>query len=843
MVALPSHPITLNTSISPFLEQCKVYDLLHSAVAILDGRCCILYENPAFSTFNLAVRDDAIQLRQLPSLLDCPDIQDWLNQCLQSGKNLTLKKTFYYSPRIKVDVTLCARLILTSNTDETGIFLTLGEESIDFDRSHIARSQESHRSLTERIKALDNDKRQNERLIRVLLKDAPFAMLLMNSKREIIQTNRAAEQLFGKTAAQLLGQPCQQVLSCYQKCGHCPAMATTLSIVAEEITGLKSDLQIIPLIRNAVVLDRDTEPLIIEAFIDLTEHKQTQETLNRLSEFNRLLVDSSGEGIFSVDVDLHCTFANQAAASILGYKSEDLIGQHIHTLFHSKQEDGNLLPIEDIPIYKVISSGLGMEANEVFWNRNGHAIPVQYQCNPIHESGSVSGAVVVFRNVSEARATAKKLDYLATHDALTGQLNRHAFEQRLANVIKHAYEDEFNHVLCYIDLDQFKIVNDTCGHAAGDELLRQLSEMIQNNLRRTDIFARLGGDEFGLLFANCPMEKAKVLAQELLSRISEYRFSWNNKLFSLGASIGMAELNRHIPDTSTAMSAVDAACYVAKERGRNRLHIYQANDLDLNQRHMEIEWVARIKTALNEDRFFLMAQSIVLVDQPHVQHQHMELLLRMYDEEGKIINPGSFIPAAERYGLMTEVDKWVVKEALKQLTLHPQYLQQIVHCCINLSGQSISDEKFLAFLLEQLAQHPAAAKHLCLEITETAAVTNLSHASQFMRSIKEKGCSFSLDDFGSGMSSFAYLKNLPVDFLKIDGNFVRDINHDKVDYAMVEAIHRVGNVMGIKTIAEFVENNLILGHLKDIGVDCAQGFGIHKPEPLDKFLSKTINPV
>ncbi len=592
-----------------------------------------------------------------------------------------------------------------------------------------------------------------------------------------------------------------------------------------------------------MVLDRDTDPLIIEAFIDLTEHKQIQEALNRMSEFNRLLVESTGEGIFSVDANLHCTFANKAAARLLGYKTNELIGQNIHGLFHNMLENGSFLPPEETPIYKVISSGLGMEADEVFWNRSGHAIPVQYQCNPIHESGSVSGAVVIYRNVSEARATARKLDYLATHDALTGQLNRHAFEQKLTDVIKHTNEDGSCHVLCYIDLDQFKIVNDTCGHAAGDELLRQLSELIQTNLRRADIFARLGGDEFGLLLTNCPMEKAKILAQEILSRISEYRFSWNNKLFSLGASIGMVELNRNISDTSTAMSAVDAACYVAKERGRNRLHIYQANDLDLNQRHMEIEWVARIKNALIEDRFFLMAQSIVLVDQPHVQHRHMELLLRMHDEEGKIINPGSFIPAAERYGLMTEVDKWVIKEALKQLTLYPQYLHQIDHCCINLSGQSISDEKFLAFLLDQLAQHPVAAQHICLEITETAAVTNLSHASQFMRSIKEKGCSFSLDDFGSGMSSFAYLKNLPVDFLKIDGNFVRDITHDKVDYAMVEAIHRVGNVMGIKTIAEFVENNIILGHLKDIGVDCAQGFGIHKPEPLDKFLSKTISPV
>ncbi|MBI3188318.1 MAG: EAL domain-containing protein [Gammaproteobacteria bacterium] len=820
-----------------FIVQCQAYNLLGSAVAVLDDHAVIRYLNPAFSQLNTNIRDSTTHLKEFSSLLDCPDIQLWIRKALQSNQTETLKQVFYYALRIQVTLTLCARPLISKSQEIAGIMLTLADESIEFDKRHIARAQDKYRNLAERIKILDRQKFENQELINILLKEAPVAMVLINSNREIIQSNRAAERLFGKTASQLIGQSCESIINCYQHCAHCPALKNKKTIEAEEIAGFGRNQVTLPLMRNAVVINRNNDPLIVEAFIDLSEHNKTKESLEKLTRFNQLLVESTGEGIFSVDKEMRCTFANQAAANMLDYNTEDLIGQDIHALFHYKREDETPITRDTLPITQVIVFNMGLEATEVFWNKSGHPIPVQYTCNPLHEGDNVSGAVIVYRNVSESRATARKLDYMATHDQLTGLLNRHAFEHKLIETLSQSHNNEYKDVLCYIDLDQFKIINDTCGHAAGDELLRQLSDLMHRKLRKADIFSRLGGDEFGLLLISCPLEKAQHITQSLLTHIAEYRFSWDNKTFSLGASIGIAELNSSITNAGMAMSAADAACYVAKERGRNRVHVFQADDQDLNQRHLEMQWVTRIKNALSEGRLMLMAQSIAPVENPLDKYKHMELLLRMLDEQGQIINPGTFITAAERYGFMSEVDKWVVIKALDTLTANPHYLNHIDYCCINLSGQSVTDEKFLEFLLQKFTQFPLVTAHICLEITETAAVANLSRAIHFMRCLKEVGCMFALDDFGSGMSSFGYLKNLPVDFLKIDGNFVRNMAHDKVDYAMVEAIHRVGNVMKLKTIAEFVEDDTILECLKHIGVDYAQGYGIHKPEPLDRFLS------
>lgn len=589
------------------------------------------------------------------------------------------------------------------------------------------------------------------------------------------------------------------------------------------------------------MVNSDSGIIMVEAFVDLRERKQVEHELGKLSEFNQLLVESTGEGIFSVDRELRCTFANRATANMLGYTREELLGRNIHEFFHGLREDGSPVPREELPIMKAMSENSGYKADDVFWSKTGQPLPVEYMCNPIHDEGSVVGAVVVYRDVAEARALSSKMDYLAAHDPLTGLPNRRTFELRLDKVLEEVRREEDEHVLCYIDLDQFKVVNDTCGHAAGDELLRQISDNLHARIRKSDIFARLGGDEFGLLLENCSLAQGLTLIEELLAMVGEYRFVWNGKSFSLGASIGVVLLNNMFLTPGKALSAADSACYVAKEKGRNRIHVYQPNDQDMAQRQGEMEWVSRIKEALDKDLFELWVQPIVPVEKPLIQGEHMEILMRMQDGANDIINPGAFIPAAERFGLMVELDRWVVRQTLSSLEKNISRLPALEFCCINLSGPSITDEKFLDFLLEQFYAYPDLLKFICFEITETAAVANLSRASQFMRRLKEAGCSFALDDFGSGMSSFAYLKNLPVDFLKIDGHFVRDMAQDKVDYAMVEAIHRVGNVMGIKTVAEFVENDEILGHLKEIGVDFAQGYGICKPVPMKTFLNSLKN--
>jgi diguanylate cyclase (GGDEF)-like protein/PAS domain S-box-containing protein len=640
----------------------------------------------------------------------------------------------------------------------------------------------------------------------------------------------------------MVGQSCERFLPCYGQCAGCPAIDQGRRIAAEEILGMAADGQSLPLLRSVALVHSDSSAIVVEAFVDLRERKKVEQELGRLSEFNQMLVESTGEGIFSVDRDLRCTFANRAAASMLDYTPEELLGKDIHALFHSLREDGTPLPREDLPVMKTITGNSSHKADEVFWSKTGHPVPIQYLCNPLYEDGGVAGAVVVYRNVAEARALARKMDYLAAHDPLTGLLNRRAFERRLGMAFTEARLQKDEHVLCYIDLDQFKIVNDTCGHAAGDELLRQLSDILHARIRKSDTFARLGGDEFGLLLERCSLAAGMKLIEELLALLGEYRFAWNGKSFSLGASIGVVQLNKETFAEGNALSAADAACYVAKEKGRNRIHVYQPNDQDMAQRQGEMEWVSRIKEALDKDLFELWAQPIVPVETPWMQNVHMEVLLRMQGNEGALVNPGAFIPAAERFGLMPELDRWVVRQTLACLDKYASRFTTLEFCCINLSGQSITDDKFLDFLLEQFAAYPSVVGRLCFEITETAAVANLSRASQFMRRLKTAGCRFALDDFGSGMSSFAYLKNLPVDFLKIDGNFVRDMVNDRVDYAMVEAIHRVGSVMGIQTVAEFVENEEILACLKEIGVDFAQGYGICKPGSLACLLSQEPGP-
>jgi diguanylate cyclase (GGDEF)-like protein len=444
---------------------------------------------------------------------------------------------------------------------------------------------------------------------------------------------------------------------------------------------------------------------------------------------------------------------------------------------------------------------------------------------------------VLFGQISQERKLRKQLSYQASHDALTGLINRFEFENHLKDALESAHKEDVTHAMLYIDLDQFKIVNDTCGHVAGDELLRQLSTVLQQRIRGSDLLVRLGGDEFGVLLGNCMPENALKVANGLLNTVQEFRFVWEDKSFVVGASIGVVTIDRDSESIADIMSAADAACYSAKDAGRNRVHIFGRNDKSFVDRYGEMQWVTRINEALAKDNFQLFCQQIMPVgdtggDSPVL----IEILVRMKDEGGKLIPPGAFIPAAERYNLMTSLDRWVVKSTIEWLSSNAHITGQLGKCSINLSGQSISDTQFLDYLLRSLAENDVPAEKICFEITETAAITNLSMATHFIAQLKAIGCSFALDDFGSGLSSFAYLKNLPVDYLKIDGSFVKDIVDDPIDEAMVRSINEIGHVMGKETIAEFVENDEILAKLNEIGVDYAQGFGIDMPKPLDQLV-------
>lgn len=428
------------------------------------------------------------------------------------------------------------------------------------------------------------------------------------------------------------------------------------------------------------------------------------------------------------------------------------------------------------------------------------------------------------------RAAEAAILHLALHDTLTGLDNRASFQRQLESLLQSVRQNNGLHSLLFLDLDQFKVVNDTCGHLAGDEMLKQLAGVLFRCIRANDHLARLGGDEFCILLENCPLERALGIAETLRGAVRDFRFFWDNKVFSVGVSIGVVSIDQNSGSMDDVLSAADIACYAAKDRGRGVIQVYEHGNVELSRRRGEMDWVRHIDEALDGGCFQLWRQPIHSLGQHGEQRiHHYELLLRMIDHDNNVVLPGAFLPAAERYDRMRAVDRWVVGTALKCMAQCTESSTQM-HT-INLSGASLSDESLSDFVCEQIAANRVRPDSICFEITETVAISNYQSAVRFMQEMRGIGCAFALDDFGSGLSSFAYLKSLPVDFLKIDGAFIRNIANDPMDRAIVEAIHRVAHVAGLRTIAEFVENDATIQVLREIGVDFAQGYGIGMPEP------------
>jgi len=442
---------------------------------------------------------------------------------------------------------------------------------------------------------------------------------------------------------------------------------------------------------------------------------------------------------------------------------------------------------------------------------------------------------MVFHDVSKERRLRRALAYQASHDALTGLINRREFENRLnAALLLSRSNRQMTHALLYLDLDQFKVVNDTCGHQAGDLLLKQVTGVLQTRVRDSDTIARLGGDEFGILLQDCTLDGAEKIADSLRQAIRDYRFEWQDRAMNIGVSIGIVEMNGSSESLTSAMSAADVACYAAKDSGRNRVHTYQHGAAP--ERHREMQWVSRLTRACEENRLELYYQPIVPIGSNKDPRGHYELLLRMRGEQGELIHPAEFIPAAERYNIMPMIDRWVVSQALGSLAHYrTDGAGSGYTLSINLSGTSLNDDRFLEFLINELQTYDLSPGAVCFEITETAAISNLANVVHFMKEFRQRGCLFSLDDFGSGLSSFMYLKNLPVDYLKIDGQFIQNVTTDHVDRSMVEAITQIGHAMGIKTIAERVETAEVLQCLAEIGLEYAQGIFIAPPVSVDSL--------
>jgi diguanylate cyclase (GGDEF)-like protein/PAS domain S-box-containing protein len=582
------------------------------------------------------------------------------------------------------------------------------------------------------------------------------------------------------------------------------------------------------------VLSGTIAQLLLEKLIRFQHQLQEREARYRA------VVTQTSEGILLVNANTKRLLeANHACLQLLGYSNEKMLTL---TLYDIVSDDRQSIDrkIQDLLIHKSQLPPF----EQKYYRQDQTLVDVEVSANLISYAKNV--ICVVIRDITERKITEatlreseQRLAWQASHDVLTGLVNRREFERQLEHALEEVKTKGCHHSLCYLDLDQFKIVNDTCGHGVGDDLLRQVTDLLRSQIRSSDVLARLGGDEFGLLLYHCPLESAEKTANALCQRLRAFRFSWQDKIFNVGASIGLVALDTPGQTLSTVMSAADAACYVAKNNGRNRVHVYQTNDLELTQQHGEMQWVGRITQALEENRFCLYYQSIVPVALGQGESEHYEVLLRLLDEQGSLVAPMAFIPAAERYNLMHLIDRWVIRTLFAS---QGSYYREAWHrsqtqdfrCLytINLSGASINDNQFVAFLHEQFALHQVPPQVICFEITETVAITNLNRAMQLMQEFKRLGCCFALDDFGSGMSSFSYLKSLPVDYLKIDGDFIRNTLSDPTHLAMAEAINQIGHLMKIQTIAEFVENDETLQHLRTIGVDYAQGYGIAKPRPL-----------
>jgi Amt family ammonium transporter len=604
----------------------------------------------------------------------------------------------------------------------------------------------------------------------------------------------------------------------------------------------RSDRQRGLALRQMVILKRiskDQQYCVVQ-IVDMSasaareQQLREQTRIHRNSELhNRAILSSIADAVITTDPRGHIDYLNKAAEHLTGWMLEDAHGKPVDWVFKVIDEPSQR-PITDLVHYCLKDGQMHWQRQHelVLIRRDGEQCAIEESLAPIRDNnGQVLGAVVVFRDVTHSRKMAAQISWQATHDSLTELDNRLAFEQQLEALLQACRKDGGVHSLLYLDLDQFKIVNDTCGHVAGDELLRQVSTLLRKHMRDQDLLARLGGDEFGVVLRNCPEQPALRIANQIRQSLQEFRFGWDGKSFTIGVSIGVVGVNRNSTDLGNLLSSADTACYSAKEAGRNQVHLFEPDESEAADRQGEMQWVTRIQKALDEQRFVLYTQLIRSIGS-NEEPDHEEILIRMIDEDGRLIPPGAFIPAAERYNLMPAIDRWVIRQVFEFIAEHNSESDQLPVYSVNLSGASINDRDALLFICDEMARCNIPANSVCFEITETAAISNLASANHLINELKKRGFAFSLDDFGSGLSSFAYLKNLPVDYLKIDGAFVKDMVEDPIDRAMVEAINQIGQVMGLQTIAEFVENDQILQQLKEIGVNYAQGYGISVPKPL-----------
>ncbi|BDX18023.1 MULTISPECIES: ammonium transporter [Halopseudomonas] len=669
-----------------------------------------------------------------------------------------------------------------------------------------------------------------------IIRDIRDGVVTCNRDGILATCNPGAERLFGLPAGALIGQPMARLVAERDWSGL--PLPEAGSEIKQEVLFSRNDHDqfVAELTVSSGSLEDDLYTCMIR---DITERRRIEQQLFQEKMLAQVTLASIGDGVITTGPDARVRYLNPIAEQLTGWREADAAGKpldEVYCLFEESTGEKLLNPVSAmLRRYRQALSRPAGSMNQLR-RRDGSEVTVQDAVAPIRDAeGHIIGAVLTFRDVTVNRRLALELSHQAAHDTLTGLVNRKEFERRVAQALQRGPGARVDQVLCYMDLDQFKIVNDTCGHAAGDELLRQLAKLFQSHIRSSDVLARLGGDEFGLLLSGCTLEEAIPVVDGIRALVEEYRFSWEGKTFAVGVSIGLVQIEEQVASLDVLLSAADSACYAAKDAGRNRIHLYQADDAQMQERRGEMQWVNRLRQALDADLLRLYVQPIYAISERETQPGY-EVLVRMLGEDGRIIPPGAFMPAAERYDLASAIDRWVVGNFLAWLGDYSRrHGGALGSYSINLSAASIGEESFLDFVLAAIERHGVPAQLICFEITETSAIANLNKAIVFMQRLKDIGCQFALDDFGSGLSSFAYLKSLPVDFLKIDGVFVKDIVADPIARAMVASINTIGHEMGLQTVAEFVETEAILDQLRELGVDYAQGYFLGHPQPLSEL--------
>ncbi len=702
--------------------------------------------------------------------------------------------------------------------------------------TEFAELGDSVNRLLDALDAREQDRRRQQRLFLDLAAGMPEVVLLHREK--LLFANRAAGELVGLEPEQLVGRPLTDLVRPAYRAltrkrieqllaGEAQPEPVELQLINSGERGMWVEL-------HSRLIEWRGQPAILSIARDISYRKSVEATLGRSKQQAQFTLESIGEGVITTDTQGRIDYLNAAAEQLIGVKREQAAGKRLVELV-SFVDEADRRDLGD-PVGRALAdrrrASVGRRALMVV-PEGERELSVELTASPIKgPDGEVAGAVVIMHDVTEIRGLTQQMSYQATHDALTGLINRREFERRLEDALRVARNENSSHVLCYLDLDRFKAVNDSCGHLAGDNLLREIAGLIREQVRESDSVARLGGDEFGLLLVRCPLDKARQIADDVCKAVREHRFVWQDKIFSVGISIGLVEVAAESGSIRDLLAAADSACYVAKQQGRGQAHVYSARDEAAARQRGEIHWLGQLQAALKEDSFELYTQPIVSAAGRIADGPAAEILLRLHAEDGALVLPRQFLKAAERYQLMPSIDRWVVRSTLVAIGQGRIRLPDERSCSINLSGQVLNDEEFLEFLVQCLDHSQVAPSRVAFEINEAAVLAELAQARRFAGVLHGMGCQFGIDDFGSGIGSLASLRQLSIDFLKIDGAYTHDLASDNINRQVVSAIARLARTMGFRVVAEQVEQEQDFDALRELEVDFIQGNYVRAPAPL-----------